>query len=118
MKTVSLLMIVFVAFVSFAQNNDQNGTSENGGMDGMGNCKMDSTMECNMMRMHIFGPKSAFATTDGGIVIIMGNKIMKYDKDLKLKKEVEMKIDSTAMKQMMRKCPRRSGSSNTDTTGQ
>lgn len=117
MKTVSLLMILFVAFVSFAQNNNQNGAPGKGGMDGMGNCKMDSTMECNMMRMHMFAPKTAFATTDGGIVVIVGNKIMKYDKDLKLKKEVELTVDSTAMKHMMRKCPRRSDSTNADTTG-
>jgi hypothetical protein len=48
----------------------------------------------------------------------MGNKIMKYDKDLKLTKKAEIPIDSTAMKQMMQNCPARRGQSNkADTTG-
>ena len=70
-------------------------------------CKgmMDSSMSCNMMKMHMMSPKAAFATSDGGVVIIMGNKMIKYDKDLNLKKEVELKIDSTAMNSMMQMMP-------------
>lgn len=36
---------------------------------------------------------SLAATEDGGAIVMMGNKLMKYDKDLNLVKEVEIKID-------------------------
>jgi hypothetical protein len=49
------------------------------------------------------------ATTDGGVVLFAGQKLMKFDKDLKLVKEVEVKIDTAAMQKMMQEmyqnCP-------------
>jgi hypothetical protein len=49
--------------------------------------------------------KEMVAASDGGVIVMVGNKLMKYDKDLDLKKEVELKIDAEAMHQMMGKCP-------------
>lgn len=46
--------------------------------------------------------KSMVATSDGGVVVLVGNKIQKYDKDLVLQKEVEIKMDS--MMPMVGKC--------------
>ncbi len=37
------------------------------------------------------GAKNMVATSDGGVVIMVGGKIIKYDKDLNLVKEVEFK---------------------------
>lgn len=113
MKIFHVLSVMFVALFtisSFAQNNQNNGPMGDGRMGGgmgggMGCGMMDSSMCNTMMRMHMSTPKAAFATTDGGLIIIMGNKIMKYDKDLNLKKEANIKIDSSAMKNMMRQCP-------------
>jgi hypothetical protein len=45
--------------------------------------------------------KSLVSTSDGGVVVLMGNKLQKYDKDLTLVKEVEIKMDMEAMKKMM-----------------
>ena len=45
----------------------------------------------NMMKMHGMMMKSVVATSDGGVVVVAGHKITKYDKDLNLVKEVEMK---------------------------
>jgi hypothetical protein len=60
--------------------------------------------KCNMRGMGCPGMmgmgKEMVATSDGGIIVLVGNKLYKYDKDLNLKKEVELKID----KQMMEKC--------------
>jgi hypothetical protein len=71
----------------------------------MGMCPMHT-----MMMKHVMG-KSIVATEDGGIVIVYGNKLMKYDENLNLKKEVELKIDMDSMqkvmKGMMEKCPMR-----------
>ncbi len=66
--------------------------------------------------MHFMKPGAAFGTQDGGFVVIMGNKIMKYDKNADLKKEVEMKVDTTAMKKMMQQCPMRRSGAPADTT--
>ena len=41
------------------------------------------------------------ATSDGGIVIVTGNKLTKYDKDLNVVKEIELKTDMVGMQKMM-----------------
>ena len=64
-----------------------------GKMQGMGHC-------CEMMM-----GKSLVATEDGGVVVLLGNKLFKYDKDLVLQKEAEIKIDKEFMQKMMEKCP-------------
>jgi len=45
--------------------------------------------------------KSLVATSDGGVIVLIGNKLQKYDKDLVLQKEVEIKIDMEGMKKTM-----------------
>lgn len=113
MKIVHVLSVMLVALFtisSFAQNYQYNRHMGDGAMGGgMGGCMgggmMDSSMCSTMMRMHMSVPKAAFVTADGGLIVIVGNKILKYDKDLILKKEAEIKIDTSAMKNMIRKCP-------------
>ena len=55
--------------------------------------------------------KSLVATSDGSVVVLIGSKLQKYDKDLVLKKEVEIKLDMESMQKMMKrmmgKCPMR-----------
>ncbi len=67
----------------------------------MGKC-MKGEMMCPMHRCGMMC-KKMLATTDGGIVVMMCNKLYKYDKDLNLKKEVEIPIDMEHMKKMMMK---------------
>ncbi len=61
------------------------------------------------MMMKSMMDKSVVATSDGGIVVVAGNKITKYDKDLNVVKEVEIKVDAEAMQkqmgEMMKMCP-------------
>jgi hypothetical protein len=45
--------------------------------------------------------RSVVATSDGGVIVIMGNKLTKYDKDLNVVKEVDLKMDPEGMKKMM-----------------
>jgi hypothetical protein len=66
--------------------------------------------QCPVMSMMMGAKhKSVVATSDGGVVIVMGNRVIKYDKDLNLVKEVEIKVDLEALhKKMMgmnKKCP-------------
>jgi hypothetical protein len=37
---------------------------------------------------------SLVATQDGGVIVLVGDKLLKYDKDLNLVKEAELKIDT------------------------
>ena len=57
----------------------------------------------------MMGGKELVATQDGGVVLMMCNKLIKYDSAMNLVKEVEVKIDMDAMKNMMeemkKKCP-------------
>jgi hypothetical protein len=73
-----------------------------GGMMGPGMCPMCSMM-CQMMTH-----KSMVAVGDD-VVVMAGNKLMKYDKNLNLVKEVELKIDTEQMQkkmaEMMKSCP-------------
>ena len=61
------------------------------------------------MMMGSMKVKSIVATGDGGIVVMAGNKLIKYDKDLNLVKDVEVKMDMVGMQnnisQMMEQCP-------------
>jgi hypothetical protein len=43
------------------------------------------------------------ATSDGGVVVWAGGKLMKYDGSLNLVKEIELKVDYEAMQQKMTK---------------
>lgn len=66
----------------------------------MGKSKMME--KCSMAKMM---KKEVVATEDGGVIVMVGNKLLKYDQDLNLKKEVEIKIDmKKMMKEMMKKC--------------
>jgi len=58
---------------------------------------------CPMMQSMM--QKQVVATSDGGIIVVGGNKITKYDKDLNVVKEVEQKMDMEGMKKMMKDCP-------------
>ncbi len=63
-------------------------------------------MKCMMdMMMN----KQMVSTSDGGVVVLFGHKLYKYDKNLNLVKEAEIKMDFEAMKKKMQemkeKCP-------------
>jgi hypothetical protein len=102
-----MLIVLFMtaSVISFAQEADEMKGSMMGKGMMMGMCPMHSMMMKMMMG------KSLVATEDGGIVVMSGNKLMKYDKDLNLKKEVELKMDMAGMQKMMErmmeKCPMR-----------
>jgi hypothetical protein len=69
---------------------------------------MHGMMEHGMM-MQFFSPREIVALPDGGVIVVAGSSLMKYDKDLNLVKATMVKLDSTqvneTMKQMMKYCP-------------
>lgn len=48
--------------------------------------------------------KKMVASGDGGVIVLVGNKLLKYDKDLNLIKESEIKIDMEAYKAKIKEC--------------
>ncbi len=63
---------------------------------------------CHMGKM-MMGGKELLATQDGGVALMIGNKLIKYDASMNLVKEVEIKIDMEAMQktmeEMKKNCP-------------
>jgi hypothetical protein len=114
--TMFILVVLFMAtsFTSFAQDPSEMKGSM---MGGKGMMKKGMMMPHGEMRgmgpmsgmMKMMMPQAVVATEDGGIVVMAGNKLMKFDKNLNLVKEVEIKIDIEGMrkqmKEMMEKCP-------------
>lgn len=75
-----------------------------GGMTGKG--MMDGEMMggkmmgmCSMMKSMM--ERSVVATSDGGVIVVTGNKLTRYDKDLNVVKEIELKADMEGMQKMM-----------------
>ena len=136
-KAGAMMLLGAMAFAAGAQQGGGMGQGGMGMHHGMGPAAMGSHMmrmmdssgmmdSCcmwGMGMMHMMRPSFVLSTQDGGFVVFMGNKIMKYDKNLDLKKEVEMKIDTTAMekwRQRMWRCPamkQGQATKGSDTTG-
>lgn len=93
------LICVFLAAVWFLGTSGPSYAEEKDSMTDKGMKEGHGRMgQCMMMKKMMMG-KEMVASADGGVIVLVGNKIMKYDKDLNLVKEVE--ID---MKAMMEKC--------------
>lgn len=112
---ICLIMFLSVTAMSQDQSNrgrdmrGQGSMMRGGGMMGQdGMMGMDGM--CGMMMMGGMMGR-AVVPVDGGVVVMVGNKLQKYDKDLKLVKEVELKIDMQGMQKMMQgmmeQCPMR-----------
>jgi hypothetical protein len=89
------------------QAMSDSGMAAQGGMMGM--CPMMKPAMNPMPMNHMMMNKSLVATADGGVVVLVGNKLMKYDKDLVLQKQVELEMDMAGMQKtmmpMMQGCP-------------
>jgi hypothetical protein len=60
-----------------------------------------------MIKVKCMTGKGMVATEDGSVVVLVGNKLFKYDKNLQLKKEAEIKCDvKEACEKMCKECPR------------
>lgn len=100
---VMLVTLVYSLVLAEEQKDSPmgKGMMQQGMMHKKGMMKM-----CSMYKMM---KAEMIATKDGGVIVMVGNKLLKYDRNLNLKKEVEIKIDTEGMqnmmKEMMEKCP-------------
>jgi hypothetical protein len=83
----------------------QRGMMQKGMMGQQGMMQKGMMGQQGMMGMHpmsgMMCNSSLAATGDGGVVVLMGNKLSKYDNNLNLVKEVEIKIDWENWKKTM-----------------
>ena len=63
--------------------------------------RRDRGMKMHGMMMGMM-PRQMVASNDGGVIVLAGNKLYKYDKNLTLVKEAEIKVD---MEDMKGNCP-------------
>ena len=112
-----ILLAVGVTYFAYAADPMMRGRGMMDGNDMMHRGMMDQGMMgkgmpimCPMHMMMCQGvvQKQVVATSDGGAIVVVDNKMLKYDKDLNLVKEAELKIDVNEMKakmqQMMKEC--------------
>ena len=113
---IAMMTSLSASSLSFAEDmkgmGGDSSSQQNQAMMGrgmMGKGMMGGKMMGMHMMMKMMMEKSVVATSDGGVVVVAGNKITKYDKDLKVVKEAEVKMDMEAMgknmEEMMAKCP-------------
>ncbi|MEI8349265.1 MAG: hypothetical protein WCI77_03835 [Candidatus Omnitrophota bacterium] len=86
------VIMLFCPLVIFAQSSGEKNEPV------MGDVKKDKQIEKERMigmAMNMLGmmQKQIVATGDGGAIVLLGNKLLKYDKDLNLIKVVELKAD-------------------------
>jgi hypothetical protein len=109
-STIAAIVTAFIitsASICFTQTSDD----QTGKMETMmsGNSMMGHQGKSyqNMMKRNHMGKcmmsNSMVATQDGGVVVMIGNKLYKYDQNLSLKKETEISVDYEGLKSMMMK---------------
>ncbi len=108
-KVLSLVVvsIMFCSVVAFAQGSDEK--NQPVVEEKIQEKQLDKERMGGMM-MQMMGTiqKQMVATNDGGVIVMTGNKLLKYDKDLNLVKEVELKtgfevkMDVGSMQEMMK----------------
>lgn len=124
-----VLMLTVLCSFALAQESKESmmgkGMMQGPGMSGqamMDDTKMSGSDAMCKLMCSMMSDKSMAVTEDGGVIVLMGNKLSKYDKDLNLVKETEIKIDTAGMQKMvgdmMEKCPVKSAADEKDTTGQ
>ncbi len=85
------------------------GTMPSGMQGMMGKGQMMSMCPMHHMMMGSMMSKAIAPTENGGVIVLAGDKLIKYDKDLNLVKEVKIEMDMEGvqkkMSQMMEGCP-------------
>lgn len=101
-----ILAVILVLFLSlvFAQEKSENKVETQSAMP-MSGMKESGMMGKGMMDRVMMDKgmmdRKIVSTRDGGVVLWIGNKLFKYDKDLKLVRETELKIDMSEKRQKM-----------------
>ena len=61
----------------------------------------DKKMNMNMEHRMMMPPTTMVAVEGGGVVVLVGNKLFKFDANMRLRSEGKLPIDKEHMKEMM-----------------
>jgi len=112
---VAITMIAVIGFGRMIQAEEHIMDRDNGHMmrhgakyNGQKGMMMDKPMMGGgmMMGRMMMQPK-IIATSDGGVVAVVGNKLIKYDSELNVTAEAEIELDEKEMRKMMKKMHKR-----------
>lgn len=115
MKKATVFVMFFAVTLFFATSGMAGSDSEKSQikpdsakcpmMKQSGDMKGKCHQKCKMAGQKGFGKMMVkmVATEDEGIVVMIGNKLYKYDKDLNFVNEAEIPVDYEQMKKMMMK---------------
>ncbi|MCX5712442.1 MAG: hypothetical protein NTY47_05160 [Candidatus Omnitrophica bacterium] len=117
-----IVSIMFCSVLAFAQGPDEK--NQPAVEEKMQAKQMDKGQMGGMI-MQMMGSmqKQMVATNDGGVIVLAGSKLLKYDKDLNLVKEaelktgVELKMDVGSMQDIMKNMQGKYGKKNKITQG-
>jgi hypothetical protein len=108
---ITAVFVLILSGMAFAQmmDKDKDTMGDKSGMMGdkggmkemMGGKGMMGKMGMMHEMMGFMMERKMIATSDGGVVIINGIKLDKFDKDLNLVKEIDLKPDMAGMQSMM-----------------
>jgi hypothetical protein len=98
----AIVVILFCSTIAFAQGSDEKNQFAVG--EKIKEKQVDKErMGGIMTQMMGATQKQMVAINDGGVVVMVGNKLFKYDKDLNLIKEAELKISVGPNQEMLKK---------------
>jgi len=106
---ITMAFIFFVIMIGQAKAETQKSEKTSAPMEKMMGEKhmmgkeMKKMEGCRMgyMPMNCMMGKQIVATSDGGVVVTIGNKLYRYDSNLNLQKEIEIPFDIEGMKKKM-----------------
>ena len=91
---VAVVFVLSLASFSFAEDMQQQDMMEEGGQGmemGMDGQHQSCGQHGHKMMMGMMNKPTMLATADGGVLVLDGPHLVKYDQDLNLVKEVELK---------------------------
>ncbi len=112
-----VISVMFCSVVAFGQDSSEK--NQPVAEEKMQEKQMDKERMGGMI-MQMMGAmqKQMVSTNDGGVIVLTGNKLLKYDKDLNLVKEVELKtgvelkMDAGSLQEMMKSMKEKYGKKN------
>lgn len=104
---LAIIAMLFCLGITFAQDAGEN---KEPAAQEKANEKQMEKERLGAMAMQMMGSmqKQMATVNDGGVIVLVGNKLLKYDKDLNFVKEaelntgVELKMDSGSIQEMMK----------------
>ena len=103
--TFSLMAILALGSTAGMAQNPYQSLYGSGGVPGLTKDTQSGALKLiiEMVLMYKLLGQPSMIASDGGIVVLFGNKISKYDKDLNLVKEVNLDLDVKSMQELVSK---------------